>query len=231
MTWLYFFLFWTEQKDNNYQPYSLDQVRHIGYQLSYAVRFLHDNKLTHTDLKPENILFVDSDFDISYNPKKVCGCRDLRFFQFFCHLVNDWNRPKVNWIPIERWMRSFFLSQSLWVKVPPKGRRRRDSANARSTSRGGPDFYLVGSRPEAKTLALTRTSPSLSFFSFFLLLCVCVCLVVVCSFYLANIDRKGTTGGSNGRTCDWSILVAPLSITNTTVRSSRRATTELPKWY
>jgi CDC-like kinase len=60
-----------KQKDNNYQPYSLDQVRHIGYQLSYAVRFLHDNKLTHTDLKPENILFVDSDFDISYNPKKV----------------------------------------------------------------------------------------------------------------------------------------------------------------
>ncbi len=59
------------QKDNNYQPYSLDQVRHIGYQLSYAVRFLHENKLTHTDLKPENILFVDSDFDISYNPKKV----------------------------------------------------------------------------------------------------------------------------------------------------------------
>lgn len=63
------------QKDNNYQPYSLDQVRHIGYQLSYAVRFLHDNKLTHTDLKPENILFVDSDFDISYNPKKVSNCR------------------------------------------------------------------------------------------------------------------------------------------------------------
>ena len=66
------------QKDNNYQPYSLDQVRHIGYQLSYAVRFLHDNKLTHTDLKPENILFVDSDFDISYNPKKVSVC--LVFF-------------------------------------------------------------------------------------------------------------------------------------------------------
>ena len=178
-----FFLFWTEQKDNNYQPYSLDQVRHIGYQLSYAVRFLHDNKLTHTDLKPENILFVDSDFDISYNPKKVCGCRDLRFFQFFCHLVNDWNRPKVNWIPIERWMRSFFLSQSLWVKVPPKGRRRRDSANARGTSRGGPDFYLVGSRPEAKTLALTRNSPSLSFF--FLLVVMCVCVFSCCMLILS----------------------------------------------
>ncbi|KAL1509507.1 hypothetical protein ABEB36_004225 [Hypothenemus hampei] len=57
-------------KDNNYQPYPLDQVRHIGYQLCYSVKFLHDNKLTHTDLKPENILFVDSDFDLVYNSKK-----------------------------------------------------------------------------------------------------------------------------------------------------------------
>ncbi|XP_050304693.1 serine/threonine-protein kinase Doa isoform X2 [Anthonomus grandis grandis] len=57
-------------KDNNYQPYPLEQVRHIGYQLCYSVKFLHDNKLTHTDLKPENILFVDSDFDLVYNSKK-----------------------------------------------------------------------------------------------------------------------------------------------------------------
>lgn len=61
------------QKDNNYQPYPLDQVRHIGYQLCYSVKFLHDNKLTHTDLKPENILFVDSDYELSYNSKKVRG--------------------------------------------------------------------------------------------------------------------------------------------------------------
>ncbi|XP_039750241.1 probable serine/threonine-protein kinase dyrk2 isoform X2 [Pararge aegeria] len=51
-------------KDNNYQPYPLDQVRHIAYQLIYSVLFLHDNKLTHTDLKPENILFVDSDYEV-----------------------------------------------------------------------------------------------------------------------------------------------------------------------
>ncbi|XP_056646871.1 dual specificity protein kinase CLK2-like [Diorhabda sublineata] len=57
-------------KDNNYQPYFLDQVRHIGYQLCYAVKFLHDIKLTHTDLKPENILFVDSDYELVYNSKK-----------------------------------------------------------------------------------------------------------------------------------------------------------------
>lgn len=52
------------QKDNNYQPYPLEQVRHIAYQLIYSVLFLHENKLTHTDLKPENILFVDSDYEV-----------------------------------------------------------------------------------------------------------------------------------------------------------------------
>ncbi|CAG0880366.1 unnamed protein product [Darwinula stevensoni] len=57
-------------KDNQYQPYPMEQVRHISYQLCYAVKFLHDNKLTHTDLKPENILFVDSDYEISYSSKK-----------------------------------------------------------------------------------------------------------------------------------------------------------------
>lgn len=66
------------QKDNNYQPYPLDQVRHIGYQLCYSVKFLHDNKLTHTDLKPENILFVDSDYDIVHNPKKVSNNKNIR---------------------------------------------------------------------------------------------------------------------------------------------------------
>lgn len=62
------------QRDNSYQPYPLEHVRHMGYQLCYAVKFLHDNKLTHTDLKPENILFVDSDYDSTYNNKKVCYC-------------------------------------------------------------------------------------------------------------------------------------------------------------
>jgi len=62
-------------KDNNYRPYSLEAVRHIAYQLCYAVKFLHDHKLTHTDLKPENILFVDSDYDLTYDPKKK---RDIR---------------------------------------------------------------------------------------------------------------------------------------------------------
>ncbi|KAG5325977.1 DOA kinase, partial [Acromyrmex heyeri] len=58
-------------RDNSYQPYPLEHVRHMGYQLCYAVKFLHDNKLTHTDLKPENILFVDSEYDSTYNNKKL----------------------------------------------------------------------------------------------------------------------------------------------------------------
>jgi CDC-like kinase len=58
-------------KDNCYQPYALDQVRHISWQLCRAVRFLHENHLTHTDLKPENILFVNSDADSKYDPEKV----------------------------------------------------------------------------------------------------------------------------------------------------------------
>lgn len=53
-------------------------MRHIGYQLCYSVKFLHDNKLTHTDLKPENILFVDSDCEVISNGKKV-GLHEIYF--------------------------------------------------------------------------------------------------------------------------------------------------------
>ncbi|KAK2588301.1 hypothetical protein KPH14_004319 [Odynerus spinipes] len=74
-------------RDNNYQPYPLEHVRHMGYQLCYAVKFLHDNKLTHTDLKPENILFVDSDYESTYNSKKRKDVRrvkrtDIRLIDF-----------------------------------------------------------------------------------------------------------------------------------------------------
>ncbi|KAJ8335036.1 hypothetical protein SKAU_G00406750 [Synaphobranchus kaupii] len=57
-------------KENNYLPYSIGQVRNMAYQLCQAVKFLHDNKLTHTDLKPENILFVNLDFTMTYNVEK-----------------------------------------------------------------------------------------------------------------------------------------------------------------
>ena len=65
-------------KDNNYVPYPLEQVRQIAYELCYAVKFMHDNRLTHTDLKPENILFYDSSHDIIYDSNKK---QDLRFIK------------------------------------------------------------------------------------------------------------------------------------------------------
>ena len=48
----------------------MDQARFIAYQLCYSVRFMHENRLTHTDLKPENILFIKSDYDVVADPKK-----------------------------------------------------------------------------------------------------------------------------------------------------------------
>ncbi|XP_077174260.1 dual specificity protein kinase CLK3 [Paroedura picta] len=65
-------------KENNFQPYPLLQIRHMAYQLCHALKFLHDNQLTHTDLKPENILFVNSDYDTLYNEKKSCEERLIR---------------------------------------------------------------------------------------------------------------------------------------------------------
>ena len=49
-------------KANAYQPYPIEHVRQIAYDLCYSVNFLHRNRITHTDLKPENILFFDSTF-------------------------------------------------------------------------------------------------------------------------------------------------------------------------
>ncbi|XP_042596240.1 dual specificity protein kinase CLK2b [Cyprinus carpio] len=57
-------------KENHYLPYSISQVRHMAYQICLAVKFLHDNRLTHTDLKPENILFVNSEYTVTYNTEK-----------------------------------------------------------------------------------------------------------------------------------------------------------------
>uniref|UniRef100_A0A914HV61 Protein kinase domain-containing protein n=1 Tax=Globodera rostochiensis TaxID=31243 RepID=A0A914HV61_GLORO len=65
-------------KMNNYQPYPMDQARYIAYQLIHAVKFLHDNKLTHTDLKPENILFVSSENEVAHNGEEVKRKKQLR---------------------------------------------------------------------------------------------------------------------------------------------------------
>jgi len=65
-------------KDNNYHPYPLQHVRHIGFQLIQAVKFMHDNKLTHTDLKPENILFVNSDFNLEFDTRRKRDMRSIK---------------------------------------------------------------------------------------------------------------------------------------------------------
>ncbi|XP_071478198.1 dual specificity protein kinase CLK2-like [Diadema antillarum] len=74
-------------KDNNYQPYPMDHIKHISHQLCSAVSFLHDMKVTHTDLKPENILFVNSAYTLTYDHakkrdvKRVQNC-DIRLIDF-----------------------------------------------------------------------------------------------------------------------------------------------------
>ncbi|XP_040031056.1 dual specificity protein kinase CLK4 [Gasterosteus aculeatus] len=65
-------------KENNFQPFPIEHIRHMAYEIIRAVRFLHKNKLTHTDLKPENILFIDSDYSIRYNPEMKRDERTLK---------------------------------------------------------------------------------------------------------------------------------------------------------
>jgi len=84
-TLIVFFL----QRENNYEPYPLDQVRHMAYQLCYSVKFLHDNRLTHTDLKPENILFVDSDYTSHYNHKIVSRDKQLKICKYPYTIIFD----------------------------------------------------------------------------------------------------------------------------------------------
>ncbi|CAL2051832.1 unnamed protein product [Caenorhabditis brenneri] len=57
-------------KANQYKPYPMEHTLHIAWQVCNAVKFLHDNKLTHTDLKPENILFVNSAYTNKIHDKR-----------------------------------------------------------------------------------------------------------------------------------------------------------------
>ena len=57
-------------KENSYQPYPIDHVRQIAYDLCFSVNFLHRNRITHTDLKPENILFYDSTFRTEFDTRR-----------------------------------------------------------------------------------------------------------------------------------------------------------------
>ncbi|KAM8741758.1 dual specificity protein kinase CLK4-like isoform 1-T2 [Acanthopagrus schlegelii] len=63
---------------NDFLSFSVEQIRHMAFQIFRAVCFLHRNKLTHTDLKPENILFVSSDYDLVYNEETKCKQKKLR---------------------------------------------------------------------------------------------------------------------------------------------------------
>uniref|UniRef100_A0A4W6FM94 dual-specificity kinase n=1 Tax=Lates calcarifer TaxID=8187 RepID=A0A4W6FM94_LATCA len=63
---------------NQFLPFSVEQIRHMAFQIFRAICFLHRNKLTHTDLKPENILFVSSEYDDKMVKKCVLSERKLR---------------------------------------------------------------------------------------------------------------------------------------------------------
>ncbi|KAL0993847.1 hypothetical protein UPYG_G00114680 [Umbra pygmaea] len=65
-------------KENNFLPFTVEQIRQMAYQIFRAVSFVHQNKLTHTDLKPENILFVNSLYDLKYNAKMKRDERTLK---------------------------------------------------------------------------------------------------------------------------------------------------------
>ncbi|XP_023011032.3 dual specificity protein kinase CLK4-like [Maylandia zebra] len=65
-------------RQNEFLPFSVEQIRRMAFQIFKAVCFLHRNKLTHTDLKPENILFVRSDYDLEYNEDLECKEKRLR---------------------------------------------------------------------------------------------------------------------------------------------------------
>lgn len=75
------------QKDNHYIPYPFEHVRQMSFQLIWAVKFLHDNRITHTDLKPENILFADSACEVQYNNSKrrderILDSAEIRLIDF-----------------------------------------------------------------------------------------------------------------------------------------------------
>lgn len=74
---------------NDFEPFTIREVRHISYQLCVAVSFLHRNGMTHTDLKPENMLFVDARSTTVFSDKSATGVRrlystEIRLSDFGC---------------------------------------------------------------------------------------------------------------------------------------------------
>ena len=53
------------QKENNYHPYPLDQVRHIIYQLCHSVKFLHECRSGNI-LRTKFFMIISSINDIDF---------------------------------------------------------------------------------------------------------------------------------------------------------------------
>lgn len=56
-------------KLNNFDGFSVKEVKNMSYQLCKGVNFLHKISIIHTDLKPENILLVCDDYETLINSK------------------------------------------------------------------------------------------------------------------------------------------------------------------
>ncbi|XP_041808785.1 dual specificity protein kinase CLK4-like [Chelmon rostratus] len=69
-------------RQNKFLPFSVEQIRHMAFQIFRAVCFLHRNKLTHTDLKPENILFVSSNNDETRSEERKLRSLDVKVVDF-----------------------------------------------------------------------------------------------------------------------------------------------------
>lgn len=82
-------------RENEYEPYTLDEIRHITHQLCHAVSFLHKNHITHNDLKLENVLFVDSAYTtIKKKNREIrrLKCTDIRLIDFGSATRDEDNR-------------------------------------------------------------------------------------------------------------------------------------------
>ncbi|XP_016897089.2 dual specificity protein kinase CLK4-like isoform X3 [Cynoglossus semilaevis] len=69
-------------RQKRFLPFTVEQIRHMAFQIFRAVCFLHRNKLTHTDLKPENILLVNQDCDSSSSEETNLQSLDVKVVDF-----------------------------------------------------------------------------------------------------------------------------------------------------
>lgn len=89
----------------------------MAYQLCYSVKFLHDNRLTHTDLKPENILFVDSEYTTSYNHKKVSFSRSIQTVKFPLNFLSNFRVEKFVELNQQTFVSSILEVQHLIMNI------------------------------------------------------------------------------------------------------------------